>query len=374
MKARRQELHGKIAKVIEERWPNTEATEPELLAHHYTEAKLLPKAIPLWEKAGSLALKRMALVESIAHLNKGLQLVTALPPSAECDASELDLRILSGTSWIALRGPQVPEVWNSMHSALGLARSLHRNDALLPILWVLFNHVRCCGRLAESLRWVARMQEAAETFGDLDLLIVGHQAAVISHFFLGDLIKTRGQSAVEGYDYSSVGGTGVFGYSLTGTAAEFIHGSGGNNRCTFDGASSGWSCTASAAMMDNRAPVDFDALLSHLSAMPIAYFTTKGATVPARELGPSAEDFRAAFGLGRDGRSIAEGNESGVALAAAQGLYRKIVADEAEIAAQRKEIAALEKELVAQRTAMARLATALAGRAPRALLAVSPAR
>jgi hypothetical protein len=172
-------------------------------------------------------------------------------------------------------------------------------------------------------------------------------------------------SAAEGYDYSSIGGTGVFGYSLNGTAAEFIHGLGGNNRCSFDGGSSGWICTASAAMMDNRAPVDFDALLGRLVAMPIVYFTTRGATVPARQLGPSAEDFRAAFGLGRDGRSIAQGNASGVALAAAQGLYRKIAAAEAEIAAQRKEMAALERELAAQRTAMARLATALAGLMPR---------
>ncbi len=43
LKARRQELHGKIARVIEERLPDTEATEPELLAHHYTEAKQLPR-------------------------------------------------------------------------------------------------------------------------------------------------------------------------------------------------------------------------------------------------------------------------------------------------------------------------------------------
>jgi predicted ATPase len=39
LKARRQQLHGKIAKAIEERWPHIEANEPELLAHHYTEAK-----------------------------------------------------------------------------------------------------------------------------------------------------------------------------------------------------------------------------------------------------------------------------------------------------------------------------------------------
>jgi predicted ATPase len=83
LRRRRQELHGRIATVIEERLPQTEATEPELLAHHYTEAKQPEKAIPLWQQAGSLALKRMALVEAIAHLDKGLELVAALPASAE---------------------------------------------------------------------------------------------------------------------------------------------------------------------------------------------------------------------------------------------------------------------------------------------------
>jgi uncharacterized coiled-coil protein SlyX len=174
-------------------------------------------------------------------------------------------------------------------------------------------------------------------------------------------------SAAEGYDYGSGGGgTGVFGYSLDGTAAEFIHGSGGGNSCSFDGASSGWNCTKTAAMMDNPAPVDLDTLLRRLAAMPIVYFTTKGARVPARELGASAEDFRAAFGLGRDGKSVAEGNADGVALAAAKGLYRKLEADEAETAAQQQNIAALEEQLASQRAVMAGLATAVAGLVPRA--------
>src|SRR5262249_42218382 len=104
LRRRRQELHSKIANVIEERFPNIEATEPELLARHYTAAKQPEKAIPLWQKAGSLALKRMALVEAIAHLSKGLELVAALPASAERDGSELDLRTLLGTAWMSLKG------------------------------------------------------------------------------------------------------------------------------------------------------------------------------------------------------------------------------------------------------------------------------
>jgi predicted ATPase len=190
LKSRRQELHGKIARVIEERLPDTEATEPELLAHHYTEAKLLPKAISLCQKAGGLALKRMALAEAISHLNKGLELVTALPPSADRDGKELDLRTLLGTAWMALKGWVAQEVWDSLHPALGLANALRRNDALVPILWGLFRYVQG-GRVADSLRWVTQLMNAAEAYGDPDLLIVGHTAALNAHFWLGDAIKTR---------------------------------------------------------------------------------------------------------------------------------------------------------------------------------------
>jgi class 3 adenylate cyclase/tetratricopeptide (TPR) repeat protein len=191
LRQRRQELHSRIARAIEERWPHAAATEPELLAHHYTEAKQLQKAIPLWQKAGSLAIKRLALLEAIAHLNKGLELVLALPPLPERDGSEVDLRTLLGTAWTALRGWPAQEVWNSMHPALELANSLRRNDALAPILWGLLIHVCTRGRVAESLCWVTQLMNAAETYNDPDLLILGLMAAMTAYFWLGDPIKAR---------------------------------------------------------------------------------------------------------------------------------------------------------------------------------------
>jgi predicted ATPase len=103
LKSRRQELHSKIARVIDERFSNIKETEPELLAHHYTQAGQLQQAIPLWQEAGELALKRMALTEAISHLNQGLELVSTLPRSSERDASELGLRTLLGTACVALK-------------------------------------------------------------------------------------------------------------------------------------------------------------------------------------------------------------------------------------------------------------------------------
>jgi hypothetical protein len=111
-----------------------------------------------------------------------------LPESAERDALELALRVLLGTAWLALGGWPSPEVWNSLHPALPLAKSLKRNDALLPILWGLMMNVMTQGRVTESFRWVKEMLDTATTTGDSDLLIVGHELA--GDFFSGRLSKT----------------------------------------------------------------------------------------------------------------------------------------------------------------------------------------
>src|SRR5689334_15665369 len=157
LKSRRQELHGKIACVIEARFPHIKTTEPEVLAHHLTAAGMSKAAIPLWQAAGDLALKRMALTEAVAHLNRGLELIVTLPQSPERDASELELRTRLGTAWIALRGSAAPEVWTSLHPALALAKSLERHDALTLIFSGLFRNVLSQGRAAEALPWAQEL-------------------------------------------------------------------------------------------------------------------------------------------------------------------------------------------------------------------------
>jgi class 3 adenylate cyclase/predicted ATPase len=189
LKSRRQELHAKIARVIEEHFPATKDTEPEVLAHHLTAAGLAEAAIPLWQTAGTLALRRMALNEAIAHLNTGLELLATLPASQHRDANELGLRTTLGTAWLALGGWTAPEVWTSLHPALALAKSLKRNDALVPILRGLFSYVLCVGRVAESLPWVQEMLSIAQATGDPDLLIVGHEIACSCYFWMGRLTE-----------------------------------------------------------------------------------------------------------------------------------------------------------------------------------------
>jgi class 3 adenylate cyclase/tetratricopeptide (TPR) repeat protein len=191
LKSRRQASHAKIAAALEEHFPATKDTEPELLAHHLTAAGETETATGYWQKAGKLALKRLALKEAISHLNKGIELIGTLPKSAQRDASELDLRTPLGTAWLALKGWAAPEVWSSFHPALGLAKSLSRHEALVSIYYGLYTNVLVRGRVAEALDWVNEMLASAKASGDPDLLIVGHRAACATYFYRGDLTQSR---------------------------------------------------------------------------------------------------------------------------------------------------------------------------------------
>jgi tetratricopeptide (TPR) repeat protein len=105
------------------------------------------------------------------------------------DASELGLRCLLGTAWMALKGWPTPEVWTSLRPALALAKSLERHDALLPVLSGLYFNVMTQGRVVESLPWAQEMLDVAEATDDADLLVTGHMTACVSYSWLGEFTK-----------------------------------------------------------------------------------------------------------------------------------------------------------------------------------------
>jgi predicted ATPase len=87
--SRRQQLHSRIAQVLKERFPDRVAAEPELLAHHHTEAGEIEPAIENWLAAGQRAIERSANAEAVAHLRRGLELVEGLPDATERARREL---------------------------------------------------------------------------------------------------------------------------------------------------------------------------------------------------------------------------------------------------------------------------------------------
>jgi hypothetical protein len=103
-----------------------------------------------------------------------------------------------------------------------------------------------------------------------------------------------------------------------------------------------WQCVSDRDAKENFAAVDGRDTLARLAAMPLSSWNFKGSDPALRMLGPTAQDFYAAFGLGSDDKTIATVNLDGVALAAIQGLNAKV---DSAVAAKDVEIAALEERL-----------------------------
>ena len=98
-------------------------------------------------------------------------------------------------------------------------------------------------------------------------------------------------------------------------------------------------------LKEGFAPIDPRAILARVATLPIETWSYKGDT--ARHLGPMAQDFAAAFGLGVDDRHIFPLDAGGVALAAIQGLHALVQAQDARLQALERELRVLRRDVAA---------------------------
>jgi hypothetical protein len=117
LRGRRQHLHTRIAVALEERFPGTVESQPELLAHHCTEAGLSARAVRYWQQAGERATQRSANVEAIAHLTKGLETLKTLPETPEHTQQALTLYTALGTALVMSKGLGAPRYTPDQHRA-----------------------------------------------------------------------------------------------------------------------------------------------------------------------------------------------------------------------------------------------------------------
>jgi TOMM system kinase/cyclase fusion protein len=197
LRSTRQQYHQRIAQVLEERFPETVETQPELLAHHYTEAGLSAPAIPYWLKAGQWASARSAHVEAITHLTRGLELLQTLPATPQRSQHELPLHLALGASLIATKGYAAPEVEQTYARARQLCQHLEDPYQLYPVLRGLWTYYlvhaeyQTAHALGEQLLTLAQQTQdsamflAAHRALGSTLLYLGMAASALTHFVQG---------------------------------------------------------------------------------------------------------------------------------------------------------------------------------------------
>jgi predicted ATPase len=194
----RRALHSCIAESLEKQFPDIAESQPELVAHHCTEAGLIEKAAGLWGKAGQRSLDRSALIEAASQLTRALQQIATLPGTAVLRRDQIKLQVAHANALMHTKGYAAPETKASLDQAHSL---IERAEALgeppedpLVLFSVLYgfwvaNHVAFNGDVVREL--AAQFLALAEKQRATVPLMIAHRVMGISLVFTGDIAEGR---------------------------------------------------------------------------------------------------------------------------------------------------------------------------------------
>ena len=191
LKSKRQQIHRHVATVLVKQLPDIRHNQPELVAHHYTQAGLLEQAIGYWQYAGEQAVQRSAHREGIGHFLKGLALLGELPETPDRTHRELTIQTRLGPSLMATKGYAAPEVERAYARAQELCQQLGETPQSFQVLrglWVVYEmraELRTARKLGEQLLTLA------QHLNDPDLLIEVHRALGNTLLWIGEFAHAR---------------------------------------------------------------------------------------------------------------------------------------------------------------------------------------
>jgi class 3 adenylate cyclase/tetratricopeptide (TPR) repeat protein len=188
LKSRRAQLHSHVAQVLEGQFSDVVANQPELLAHHFTQAGLNDRAVLYWMRAGQRALERVACAEAVRQLETALTVNGLLPGSVERDRTELQIRLLLASAYFGSLGWGVMEIQRTLEPARDLARSLGAGEQLASILYYVWLHhaLRCEYEMADAA--TSELYSSAESTGNAKSLILAQMMDSSTRCWKGDFV------------------------------------------------------------------------------------------------------------------------------------------------------------------------------------------
>lgn len=184
LKSRRQQLHGQIARTMEQKFPDIAVSQPEILAHHFTEAGLLKSAIDYWLKAGNLALGRSAN-DAVSHLRQGLKLIPGIEDPMLRDKLELLLQTSLGNSLRATEGWSTESVKDAYTRALQLSKQDGLDEHAFPAVFGLWTWNFPRGALGEAQALAEQLLNIGQSTVDSVYKVLAHEALGFTFFARG---------------------------------------------------------------------------------------------------------------------------------------------------------------------------------------------
>ena len=186
LRGRRQQLHERIARVLEERFPAIAEREPELLAHHFGQAGVADLASAYCERAGDRSLAHNTYAEAVAHFRTGLLEAGRMLDDAARSRRELGLLIKLGPALTILASARSPEVADTYRRAHVIAQSLGDEGAVFKSIWGLWFCDHVSSRHDAAQLRVQELVRLGRQSADADLLLEAFHCSWSTAFFRGD--------------------------------------------------------------------------------------------------------------------------------------------------------------------------------------------
>ena len=186
LRSARRDVHGRIADVLVERFPEQVEHELELIARHLTEAGRTLEAISYWQRAGERALRAWATAEAASHFAEGLSLLPSLTDQVQTRELELGLLVARGTALMAIRGYASPEAEVLYARAEALSREFDDPSRLAPALYGLGAYYAASAQPRKACEFGRRLVEVAELQGDEDMFIEAQVILAIAEYLKGN--------------------------------------------------------------------------------------------------------------------------------------------------------------------------------------------
>jgi len=181
----RRQLHNRIARVLEDKFPETVRAQPELVAHHLARAGRAEEAIDYLQTAAHRAIEQSANAEAISHLTGALSLLQLLAESAKHLRMALRLQTLLVQAMIAMRGYAAPQTREALVRARSLVGDRTDRPEKLVILYGLWA-ASYVGGSSEQLSAANEFLTEAEQRGDAAALCMAHRAIGTTFVNRGD--------------------------------------------------------------------------------------------------------------------------------------------------------------------------------------------
>ncbi len=174
LKSRRHALHARIARILEERFPQRVAAEPALMARHCGEGGLVREAVEYSKQAGKQAVARLANAEAVEYFSQALDRLATLPEDGARHQTEVELRLALGGPLVALRSYDDPEVVASCARTEELCEMIGSGpQQLAALLGLTLYHINR-GHLPRARGYAESLLRIAEPLGVPGLRVAGH--------------------------------------------------------------------------------------------------------------------------------------------------------------------------------------------------------